>query len=359
MVLGTFIADVMEGNNLRESSQLSAQTVGNYLSAARGFLQVVLRRQLNIYDPTSLSRQPRYHPFLAQQIAERRKWSKPLDKKEPFTADMFVWLAHSLAQDPVPAISFVGCRFCVYDWMRLGIFTGFRVSEYAQSKLQSGQRFQVIPDSRDVPSVFRGQPLAFLASDFVFFDAQQHVIPHSSLGSAHALHQVVVLEITWRYDKSAQNFTKRRFHRTFHPIFDPVDAAVSIITRAITLGVLSCEPIGVWSGHVSTNSSSKVPYRFLRDKEVAAVMRAACIGAYPDPLHYMRQHIQQIVPHSNRVTAAVCLKNGGAQNDEIAFKLRWHPTSVPTYLRDCFHSVGKLMEQSIQGALSMSHSVNM
>eukprot|EP00980_Cylindrotheca_fusiformis_P020418 scaffold7464_cov83-Cylindrotheca_fusiformis.AAC.1 len=57
-----------------------------------------------------------------------------MDKKEPFTADMFVWFAHSLAQDPLPAVSFVGCRFCVYDWMRLGIFTGFRVSEYAQSK---------------------------------------------------------------------------------------------------------------------------------------------------------------------------------------------------------------------------------
>eukprot|EP00980_Cylindrotheca_fusiformis_P009548 scaffold2093_cov88-Cylindrotheca_fusiformis.AAC.1 len=352
------MADVMSGNNLTNNPDLSAQTASNYLSAARGVLQLVLHRSINIYDPSSLARQPRYHPFLGQQLAERRKWSKPMEKKEPFTADMFQWLASQLALEAGSLVSFVGCRFCVFDWMRLGIFTGFRVSEYGQSKLKPGQRFQLIPHSRDVPTRFRGAPLAFVAEDFVFYDGRQHVIPHSSLFEAHCRGEVHLLEITWRYDKSAHNFAKRRFYRTHHPIFDPVDAGVSIIRRALYLRVLPMEPIGVWSGNLASNSSNSVPYRFLRDREVASVMRAACIGAYPDPSHYMRQHILQIVPHSNRVTAAVCLKNGGAQNDDIAFKLRWHPTSVPTYLRDFFQQVGCMMEQSIQGALSMSHSVH-
>jgi hypothetical protein len=85
-------------------------------------------------------------------------------------------------------------------------------------------------------------------------------------------------------------------------------------------------------------------------------MREACLRAYPDPEHYTHRHIQQIVPHSNRVTAAVCLKNGGARDDVIAFKLRWHPTSVPTSFRDCFQAVSTAMEQKIQGALSMKFS---
>ena len=95
--------------------------------------------------------------------------------------------------------------------------------------------------------------------------------------------------------------------------------------------------MGVWS----SGSSS---YKFLKDSDVRDVMRFSVDLAYPDSNHYMRLHRHLIVPHSNRVTAAVCLQKGGAGNDEIAFKLRWHPTSVPTYLRDCFQAVGDTLK---------------
>ena len=335
-----------------QSVDLKAQTLTNYLSAAHAFLQVALTRSVNIYDTQSLARQPRYHPFLGQQLAERRKWAKPAAKKEPFTTDMFQWLHDILVSDSTQTGNFFGRQFCVYDWMRLGLFTGFRISEYGQSRLTAGQRFQIIPDSSDVPPSYRMTPLAFVRGDFIFFDQASHIIDHASLAHRHALDEVQTLEITWRYDKSAHNFTKRRFMLNQHPIFDPVDAGVSIIHRANLMGVPFDEPIGVWSPSVTI----PFQYRFIRDSDVSRIMRDACMHAYPDPAHYMRQHIQQIVPHSNRVTAAVCLKNGGANNDEIAFKLRWHPTSVPTYLRDCFQAVGTAMEQTIQGAFSMTFS---
>ena len=68
----------------------------------------------------------------------------------------------------------------------------------------------------------------------------------------------------------------------------------------------------------------------------------------------MRINRKRIVPHSNRVTAAVCLQKGGAENDEIAFKLRWHPTSVPTYLRECFQSIGATLEKAIAGVMKVT-----
>jgi hypothetical protein len=335
-----------------KSVALKAQTLTNYLSAAHAYLSVALGRQVNIYDDQSLSRQPRYHPFLGQQLAERRKWAQPSAKKEPFTTDMFQWLHDNLLADPNPTGAFLDRQFCVYDWMRLGLFTGFRISEYGQSRLMAGQRYQVIPDSADVPPLYRNTPLAFVRGDFLFFDKDSHIIDHALLAQRHALNQVQFLEITWRYDKSAHNFAKRRFLSNSQPIFDPVDAGVSIIHRANLLGVPIDAPIGVWRRPVQ----AILPYRFVRDVDVTRVMRDACEHAYPDSSHYMRQHILQIVPHSNRVTAAVCLKIGGANDDEIAFKLRWHPTSVPTYLRDCFQAVGATMAQSIQGALAMSFS---
>jgi hypothetical protein len=47
--------------------------------------------------------------------------------------------------------------------------------------------------------------------------------------------------------------------------------------------------------------------------------------AYTNPNHCLRTNISRICPHSNHVTAAACLQRTKAINDEIAFKLHWHP----------------------------------
>jgi hypothetical protein len=79
-----------------------------------------------------------------------------------------------------------------------------------------------------------------------------------------------------------------------------------------------------------------------------------CVWTYVDPNHYLRIHIERLVPHSNRVTAAVVLQMGGASISDIAFRLRWNEASVPTYLRECFQDVGSIMEQAISGAFKTS-----
>ena len=140
--------------------------------------------------------------------------------------------------------------------------------------------------------------------------------------------------------------TLRKYRPTGHPIFDPVDAGVSIVVRARALNVPQNEPMGVIY-------DAATGCKCLKDADVTTVMRRACVGAYPDPKHYMRIHIKRILPHSNRVTAAVCLKQGGCSNDEIAFRLRWHPTSVPTYLRECYQAVGQILQNTLMGALSL------
>lgn len=291
----------------------------------------------------------RLHPFLAQQIADRRRWQQPSERYEPYTVDMFNALADRISQAPDLNSCFLGKTHCVYDWSRLGVFTGFRIGEYGQSTLAAGELFNRIPMDPDVPQEFRGMPLAMMASDFIFYDKDFVVVPHDVVATRHKQGLVAWLEIRWRYDKSQQNFVKKRFGCTNDPIFCPVDAAVHIIHRKNLLQVPLEYPIGVWS-------ADGISYKFLHAREVTEVMRLSCDWAYPDPNHYMRQHRSQIVPHSNRVTAAVCLQKGGASNDEIAFKLRWHLTSVPTYLRDCFQSIGTTLERAIAGALQLTFS---
>jgi hypothetical protein len=57
-----------------------------------------------------------------------------------------------------------------------------------------------------------------------------------------------------------------------------------------------------------------------------------------------------LVAHSNQVTAAVCLQQGGTLNDKIAFWLHWKPASSPIYLQDCFQAVGDTLQKALIGA---------
>ena len=155
-----------------------------------------------------------------------------------------------------------------------------------------------------------------------------------------------MVHIRFRYDKSADNFSVRKFPTSTDAILNPVDATISIIHRANMLGVLATEPICTYG--------SKLGYYFLRDSHIRDALRLMCVRTYPDPKHYLRIHILRLVPHSNRVTAAVCLQMGGASLSDIAFCLQWHIASVPTYLRECFQEVGPIMQQAIMGAFKMS-----
>jgi hypothetical protein len=172
------------------------------------------------------------------------------------------------------------------------------------------------------------------------------VIPHAVLYSCHQQKQVQMVHIRFRYDKSATNFSTRKFPTSNDPILNPVDAVISILHRADLLGVKTNEPVGVYG--------RKLRFYFLKDSHVREILRTICVRTYPDPQHYLRVHIVRLVPHSNRVTAAVCLQMGGAPLPDIAFRLRWHVASVPTYLRECFQEVGPIMQQAIMGAFKTS-----
>jgi hypothetical protein len=96
-------------------------------------------------------------------------------------------------------------------------------------------------------------------------------------------------------------------------------------------------------------------YSFLRDFHISAIMKRTRVLAYPGPTHYVPVHIAQIVPHSNGITSAVSLKLGGAKDEEIAFRLRWHVSSVPTYLRECFQQqVGTVVQMALLAAYRTS-----
>jgi hypothetical protein len=255
---------------------------------------------------------------------------------------MFRALEKCVSSQPDGLDAFLSLEHTVYDWTRPGLFTGSRVSEYAQTWLKAKDRYNIIPTTLNAGN-WAGQAIAFIRADFVSYTAQQELIQLSDLYSSYLSGNVVSAHICFCFDKSPRNFSICKFQRTDDPILDPVATAVSCIHCADLFQLPLWEPIGAF-GAFSCSPA------FLRDYHISNIMCKACEWAYPNPNHYMRVHIMNIVPHSNCITAAVSLKLDGASDEDIVFRLRWHVSSVPMYLRECFDQVGTIVLTTLAGA---------
>ena len=80
----------------------------------------------------------------------------------------------------------LGRTVVVFDWLVLGLFTGSRGMEYAQTVARRGTCSRV-PDT-PAAGPWRGTPVAFIAADFTFLDEYNRIIP---LGMAIS-HQIRV-----------------------------------------------------------------------------------------------------------------------------------------------------------------------
>jgi hypothetical protein len=337
-LLAAYLRQVSLGTaSITLSKSLCAETISGYLRAAVAWCRVKLRLQASINDPLSSAA---YHPLLSDIIRFRQTWQQPQERREPYTYEMFQALYNVIRQAAlIDSTTLLDMTAVVFDWSRLGVFTGSRAGEYGQTT-GSGTRFSAIPNEA-AAGKWAGMPVAFIPSDFVFLDKHGRVIPHQRLGAAT---KPVEVHIRFRFDKSNINFSIRKFRCSGHTFICAVLAATSIVIRALTLGVPENQPLGV------RRFSKKGGYRYLTSRNVIKIMREACILAYPDITHYMRIHIHCIVAHSNRVTAAVALANAGLSIDAIAFRLRWSPASVQHYLRDCSKAIGRQTAAAISGA---------
>jgi hypothetical protein len=293
------------------------------------------------------SKRPKTLPIFSELLRQRSTWKQPRPRKEPFTLAMIDALRASLlAQSKQSSIQqvFLTSRYATYDWIRLGVFTGSRISEYGQtnSGKTRGTRYATIPTSRDA-GIWATQSIAFIALDFTFYSKDSLLIDNQFCASNAALDSIWEFHLRFRFDKSKNNFTIRKYKRLPGAPFDPVIVAINIMRRAHLLCIPPDEPLGQY------RLPNKSQNSMLCDSDIRDQLRFACKMAYPDPRHYCRIHILGLVSHSTRVTAALCLKLGGASDEDIAFRLRWHPSSVPTYLRECFNGIDLAMQKAIQG----------
>jgi hypothetical protein len=97
----------------------------------------------------------------------------------------------------------------IFGWAVLGVFTGSRLGEYGQSKPRRGEFFAAVPSTRDAGE-WAGTPLAFMRSAFLIFDIQRCLMSRRS-DSQQLLQLANEVHVRFRYDKSPNNFSIRKF----------------------------------------------------------------------------------------------------------------------------------------------------
>jgi len=309
--------------------------------ASAQFLRLTTQLPVAIYtNPQSAS--PRLLPWLGDIIHTRQQLQQPLPKRLPYTYRMFqalnTFIQSLMASD---CSAWLDRDATVFDWSCLGIFTGSRSGEHAQTVAKRGH-IACVPNSWAAPTEWKGTPLAFIAADFTFYDAHMRLVKLSILLDATA-QAPAFIHVRFRFDKSSTNFTIRKY-KAGKGFLCPVCAALSILRRAHLLQVPPLHPVGVFRTHPSG------VFTYLQSSDVLTVIRKSVDLAYPDPTHYYRIHRAAVVAHSNPVTAAVALYANGRPIPDIAFRLRWKPESVEHYIRECSQLVDDLTIATVQGA---------
>jgi len=288
-LMASYVLHLATGHTL-SCSTIKSDTISLYLSAAVHHFTA-----LGHPDPT---RDPNYRRFylIESILKEAKRCESVPDRKEPVTWDMIHWLMRRAAGQP-----HVSLDAAMTDWLVLGMYTGFRISEWAT------------PNSYQSPNVFQlardGSCLAINATDMV-------LSPPTATN--------LTVTIRWRWQKNGQNGQRISFCATpNHPDRCRWAAAKRILLRAQLLNILPTSPLS-WFLDGSTP-------KLIMDSHITATLREAAAGAHniTDP-----EALGTWTSHSIRVGACVALHEAGADGTFLKKRLRWESDTFMVYLRN-------------------------
>jgi hypothetical protein len=95
-------------------------------------------------------------------------------------------------------------------------------------------------------------------------------------------------------------------------------------------------------------------FQFLTGNDVQHVMRAACLGAYPDQTHCLRKTSTSNglsrIPIESQQPSLFAPPGFPSTTSPIG----WKAASVETYLRECHQSIGDVTQKAIAGAAQIA-----
>jgi hypothetical protein len=235
-------------------------------------------------------------------LNESERWESVENRREPLT-----WAMVDAVRSSASSKSFFSLEATMVDWLTVGMFSGFRLSEWAQAdsvvskKSSQGHTPWQLSRKRD--------PIAITRSD---------------ISISKGLDGLEHLTIRYRWQKNGQNGESVLYGAASlgYPYRCPVIAMRNILRRAESLGVPADAPLAWFL-------AGKTKY-LITDKHICSVLRQAARDAHG--VHNVHD-LQRWSAHSIRVGACVLLHEKGADPMFIKSQLRWKSDTFLTYLR--------------------------
>lgn len=292
-IMGCYLIHLSLGNTLLCKS-IKTDTIEEYLNEAIKYYTSTGRP-----NPT-WDGSARRSSVVNDILVEARRWESIADRREPITWTMVTFQQQLASKHPSTTID-----AALADWMVLGMYTGFRLSEWAQPSDYAAKA-----KKKGLPPYQLGRhkdSLAITASDIGFGTNER--------GS--------FVSITWRYQKNGFNGEKIIFAACpAYPSRCPVAATKRIIARAQTLNIPNHVPLAWAMQHGSPH--------LVTDTDITRILRHAAAQVYNITCD---DDVTKWTSHSIRVGACVALHESGCDTTFIQNRLRWRSDSFKMYLR--------------------------
>lgn len=308
-IMANWALELLSGNNC-VGTTLRSTTIKEYLHAAQALL-VEGGYQLR-WKNKGLPLDDGNATMTGPVMANLKRWEAVPNRREMFSDSM-----HEEFYQIAKANGPYSMERAFYDWLALGRYTGFRLSEWAQTRKTS---FEPINTENPDPKAMRD-------GDFLFFDKVGKLLDKTR----NNYEKIYRLDVTWRHQKNGQHMEKISFWRDdMDSRWCPVRAAWRICMRARELNQDTSRPLGIYLDA----KRRKVVY--LNSTEVEKHIRQVakkCTGITDDKVINKMFGL-----HSIRVTACNELARLGVPDSFIKRRLRWRSETFLDYLRNNVHT---------------------
>ena len=230
-------------------------------SIKSGTLTECIRAAAKLCVPTELmdprlDKFGRKSEFIEKMLHKCKRWELMADRQEPVTAAMLDYIIDLADKDSLPDY----LLSAMADWLVLGKYTGFRISEWAQyAKDVKKEKFGRAID---------GSLLALIFEDLTFFGEKERRLPQGRSVPV-AEKDTASMDVCWSHQKNNDNGQKIRFSKNRQKAkCCAVGAGTSIRTRAQRLKVKKGHPIAVYK-----NKSGKLCYT--TDEDIEHILQLA------------------------------------------------------------------------------------
>jgi hypothetical protein len=299
--------------------RVKCSTIALYLQAAATLVSSVTREDPRKDDATDKGN----GKAITALLDGYKKWETMPDRREPWTPELQRNLDNHITKLPPSNFSLLEV---VSDFTATGLYTGCRVSEYAQSN--DGDH-TIGAHKRD-PADF--SPVAFTLNDITFHQRKRPISHQSLVACASvetALDTVDSVSIRWTTQKNGTRGEIKIFHR--NPKCQglcPVYRFLRIVRRFVQyMGHRPDIPVSVYKG------PGGIIRNVTRTKIDTVLQDTVCRVFKLDKIKN-KEIVGKWTSHSIRVGACNILFGAGESDHVIKFRLRWKSMTFMNYFRN-------------------------